>query len=87
MKIDCCCQDSMASPGLTAGSAITPQEEVCQDQCSGHGPAAGDASSYLARLLTAGPTLRVAVLSHDSTKLYTGAQSQPPAQACQLNLL
>ena len=72
MKIDCCCQDSMASPGLTAGSAITPQEEVCQASAEA-GPAAGDASSYLARLLTAGPTLRVAVLSHDSTKLYTGA--------------
>ncbi len=63
----------MASPGLMASDAVTPQEEVCQTSTAASLVAA-DASNYLARLLTARPTLRVAVLSHDSTKLYTGAQ-------------
>ena len=35
-------------------------------------PDAADTGSYLSRLLTAPPTMRAALLSHDSTKLYTG---------------
>ena len=35
-----------------------------------------DSSSYLSRLLAVAPSLRVAVLSHDSTKLYTGARDR-----------
>ena len=34
---------------------------------------AADSSGHLARLLAARPTLQAAVLSHDSTKLYTGS--------------
>ena len=47
------------------------------DVGSGSGPSTAQSGSYLARLLAAPPSLRAAVLSHDSTKLYTGAWRVP----------